>query len=873
MSGDLKNLADKRSIWNKIPVWLVYSKIMVFVIICGWLYFYILNNWNDWSFTFFGYSWYSQNNSYSFSGMFFFIVLGLFLASIPGLKTTFLFENHTRNRVSKFGHLLVLFLPSLLAVMWQWNKDHGAPAYCAIIVDSISASLFILFGCLVAGLVNKFGLFVSNKLERLEKQKYDEFPESDIEKDIVGINALVSDISEELNNGNSVSLTGPYGSGKSTVVYHVKKHFIENEDIGFALIGLWGLQTENAVNAIVSGILQAAENKGVDTITVRNLPSAIASSISPAHWTLALGCSFLRLGNETASHMLKHCDCLLAANSLRVIICLEDIERCSTKMDAAVINDLLDILKQMNCVSLFITYVEGSDGANAANPKFIRERICNTHRLMPKMRNGKVWARINDLRAECFQICKQNNDILEDRCDLITDLKKVTLEDAPVQEAHSECVGAVVHLLSTPRTLKRVFKRIEDSWRKYLHGEVAFWDLLLMTTLREINENIFGHVADDRQLFVRGSISCNKEELAQKFKTFEDNPLIYKLLRPILPFLSSADYDSKVMTHKMFARAERDYMSVMDDLEMFWPRIFEMRVPDDQLSIQEVLKESCSLIKDDNKQLVERIQEDTRYASIIGKYLRPHVNEDELKKFLTSLLETYIEQAKLGKTSFGQEWSNTCPLWGWNNNAGSAVTIFLDKLFPEFCDIAVDLVDMLYAKKGLDCVMSIAQEVFNKLPSTDNELLTLLREVNGQKGIIELTTFIRKLRGASSYRFDDIYGRFVELLCFYDPKNEYEDRVLALVIHLTYYEIKVSESISYEPVAHNFLTVAEVDSLLSRLEKWHKSTKSNHVSSGQELAKKLLGNLLNSPKNLKTWKSRLTIVPVEEEESGNDKQE
>lgn len=846
-----------------------YASIIGLVCAIVWLCSYYFSNQ---TFIFSSCALPSENSQFSFVGMIFFILVGIILASTPCLKTTFTFDN-TKVRLSKLGHILTLIFPFFLTFFWGMLRGTYYGDFYADLVDSLSVSLFVFFGFLISSWFQKKAKSIRRRLEKeMPKRKYSEAPEVDMSEDIVGIQALVDDIAEQLCVGNDVSLTGRYGSGKSTVVHHVKQNLQEDENIGFAYIGLWGLSTENALNAILSGILESAENIGVDTITVKNLPKSVTSALSSAHWSFSLGASILRAGNERISTLLQRCDWLLAANGVKIIVCIEDLERYAPKGNVEAISDLLDLIKHMSCLTLFITYVDGFDDSSNENPRFVRERLCNTHRLMPDMKQQKVWQRIEDLRVDCLIVCEQKEDLLESNSDLKKELKNISLDDSLLEEAESEFVGAIVHLLRTPRTLKRVFKRIEDAWSKSLHGEVAFWDLLILTTLREVNESIFGHFVDNRHMFIKGEIrSNNKKELDEKLNIFVENPLIHKLLSPIFPYLRSEDYDSKVKSRQIFALAERDRLALINNPELIWPRIYEMRIPDNQIPIQYVLKESKRLIKGEKNLLLERIQNDDKFSLTMSEYAGPHIIKGDLQAFLPVVLDKCINKMSEAQSRCAHVWSILCNLWDWKDANGFAITTLLDKLFPESCGIATTLVDILYSRGHVNYVVPVANAVFNKLPGNPKDLVKFLKQVNSEKGILNLSMFIRKLRGASSYQFDDTYGRFFKLLASYKRKTRYRDSINFLLVHLTCFEKKIFESISYEPVAHNFLTQTEVDSLLSRLDEWYNSTKNNHSNSEYESTIRLIGHILDSPNDLELWKSRLVIL--EKEDIENDEPE
>ena len=249
-----------------------------------------------------------------------------------------------------------------------------------------------------------------------------------------------------------------------------------------------------ALNQIITAL-----DDFVDTIELRGLPLSYKrlAAAEPSGWTARI------LGIDYAVDSVQEIARLspvLEALDARLVLMVEDVDRVGEAFDSRHLERFLWALRSLNR-STFVVAVK----PDCAPVDFVK--LCDTIERVPMVRVEQV-ARMLIVSYDRWTSAYDDIDPHPNRSDtnkfrlgMVRSLSMRThLEDIGW---HDTPLGALVSLLQTPRALKHVVSRVDQTWHK-LHGEAELDDIIIISALR--------HGAPTAYTFLLANISTARYE-------------------------------------------------------------------------------------------------------------------------------------------------------------------------------------------------------------------------------------------------------------------------------------------------------------------------------------------------------------------------
>lgn len=202
-------------------------------------------------------------------------------------------------------------------------------------------------------------------------------------QDMFGHKHIAKRIARRILSSDSatIGLTGPYGSGKSSVVNLVKYYLATPGSLDAAPssgrqiiccdVRGWGRAHENIAQQVLNIVLHEVK-KYVDVSSLIGVPASYRQALGEADSFVGSVATALSHGTPEPLVQLQRLDNILAVANLRVVLFLEDLDRdLSDEMLKVEVPGLLDRLRNLHYVSFLIA---------AASERFALEsihRICD----------------------------------------------------------------------------------------------------------------------------------------------------------------------------------------------------------------------------------------------------------------------------------------------------------------------------------------------------------------------------------------------------------------------------------------------------------------------------------------------------------------
>jgi len=329
------------------------------------------------------------------------------------------------------------------------------------------------------------------------------------DQDLLGTASIARRIAQILRTTplNTVGLTGPYGSGKSSVLRLVE-HFLRtdrSDDHGASalvpssrivtvFVGGWGFTRDSVVQHTLSAAVRQMA-KHVDCLALVTIPShyaaAISSSGSP--WAKPLA-SVLNRGRDPLD-VLRRLDNVLACTGHRLVIYLEDLDR--NAIPAPLVPELaalLDRLKSLEHVSFVLAITRRQQELEDL------VRVAEHLEIMPSVPIKRTANVITAFRDLCLDRYPNDVDCLaESRKDRLGSLTSDRSRDMSYAmgfdpDTRFDPLEAMAGLLGCPRPMKAGLRNTLTCWDS-LHGELDFDSLLAANILRAGAPQAFAYVA------------------------------------------------------------------------------------------------------------------------------------------------------------------------------------------------------------------------------------------------------------------------------------------------------------------------------------------------------------------------------------------
>ncbi len=321
--------------------------------------------------------------------------------------------------------------------------------------------------------------------------------------------------------GPNVALIGPYGAGKTSLCNLVKdiyrKERLQRRDNPtlFCRFEAWKFLTPDAavrglLDQIVNEVQQVVDCSGLGSIPEEYL-DALRSH--PNAWLGMLG-MLLRKRRSPAEIVGSVQDVLLRLGK-RVVVFIDDFDRLESKSKdtqqaiAAALNELqnLTTVQYVLCV-----------GPLHEGPGADLLKLTRFQELMPELGGQEVVERIRNLRDEAVR----GKEAMYYPWDFLKEGNDDPLLYYPHREGLDRTlVSKLVNLIVTPRQLKAVEREMSEKWNGGLKGEISWYDMLLMSTLKVGEPRIFEWIMREQEVFLDEGINITdpNEEEKQEAKT------------------------------------------------------------------------------------------------------------------------------------------------------------------------------------------------------------------------------------------------------------------------------------------------------------------------------------------------------------------
>ncbi|HTI71805.1 MAG TPA: P-loop NTPase fold protein [Candidatus Limnocylindria bacterium] len=334
----------------------------------------------------------------------------------------------------------------------------------------------------------------------------------------------------------TVSVVGPYGAGKSSLLHLVEADIKQNQTgdkIVFSTVSCWGFENGNAAAKEILKKVVCDLSERTDCLGLRGLADRYVQALSEAS---NLTEKFWTFSNESGpEEQLKRLSSLLLALKLRLVIVIEDADRNGKDFDVNQIEGLLTRLRDIERVSFVI--------ATGPGTTFDFVRLSDHTEVLPDLQQGDIERVREYIRREQLKEYGDINTSRERRAN-----PSATFFSQLLSVWHDENAWErqLASFLSTPRLLKRVFRRFTEAW-KYLHGEVDIDELLIASALREGAPKAFAFLLQNHREIERlqGESNMSKdaqERLNRLKKLWEDivdinanRTVVIRLMAAILP--------------------------------------------------------------------------------------------------------------------------------------------------------------------------------------------------------------------------------------------------------------------------------------------------------------------------------------------------
>lgn len=281
------------------------------------------------------------------------------------------------------------------------------------------------------------------------------------------------------NNERSIALLGTVGSGKTSIVnLACELLMISSSDAIVVKSDLWRARDAKAMPQIVIDDIVRGLDRIVDTTSIRDMSLAYArfAAAEPSGYLQRI----LGARKRTDSlHQLDKLCSLLEAIDRRLILIVEDLDRVHETFNIAHISRFLWAIREIDRCYTVISI-------DPSRTELDYGKLCDCMEVVPLLSIQLVADTLGELYQIWTSMCGDiDPNIHRDTQDKfgLRQIGKKGLQAYLLNETHSTPIRMLTTMLSTPRSLKHVLRRIDNVWEE-LHGEVEIDDLIILSALR-----------------------------------------------------------------------------------------------------------------------------------------------------------------------------------------------------------------------------------------------------------------------------------------------------------------------------------------------------------------------------------------------------
>lgn len=479
----------------------------------------------------------------------------------------------------------------------------------------------------------------AKSIEWLQKEKPIDGTDDDLFDSIVVARRIAMTLTEK--PFKTISLIGPYGSGKTSILNLAQKELKKQEDKLIIPISAWGYEDKNLTGYILRNIVRQI-SKYTDCLNTYLVPIKFQSIFFDNSWGLFNFLKFL-FALESPDSLIRKINDVLKRSGKELIIFLEDIDRNQNKNIHHQLYSLFNYFVDMDSISFVVTY--GADNV-VAEPL---TKITDKTEIVPKLSRFTIrkWLvkfrehcldKHNDIYVPGFDRQKINERIglLHDHSDQYHVFRQRLFAEMGLNPESYKAIDCIIELLRYPRRLKRALTHTCAAWDK-LHGEIYFDDLLVIQIIKATACELFHLIVNNInqfKMFADSKTKADNKELCQRVETaldvenVPDKMLYHKLIQFLFPGWHSPDqsHESKI-TDYVFATLNPQGIASDSNVDYF-ARAFAEELPENELSDQYVMRLLLDYNSDkySETEVIVKIMDSEQFAERIeyfGKLLAP----------------------------------------------------------------------------------------------------------------------------------------------------------------------------------------------------------------------------------------------------------
>lgn len=310
-----------------------------------------------------------------------------------------------------------------------------------------------------------------------------------------------------------IALCGPFGCGKSSIIACIVNELKQNDVTDTKAnwlhcdISTWGTEPNNLAQVVLAHIIDTIAEK-LDMCAFRSLPSHYVEALKGGggQWPIFAALITKNINEE------KYLECInrvLVATNINLLVTLQDIDRGTkdnTEKRLNALGSLLDRLNNRNLTQLNFIVALGNEQPqqieviskvtgtteHLLNLNFTSIIKSYTYLAIKKaLENDKIIVLSDNMpkyNRDSFYTITLKTEL--DYNNLVTTSPRTgKIQRNNLFYAETEQLSRAIH---SSRILKKVLRRVNEAWQvDKLMGEMNITSILMLTTLREVNQRVF----------------------------------------------------------------------------------------------------------------------------------------------------------------------------------------------------------------------------------------------------------------------------------------------------------------------------------------------------------------------------------------------